>query len=218
MVSFLLNPGTDADIPIPEALAAGLVRSQFPEFRDAVRIPFGEGFANFIARRYRFHRHDPKVARPDALCENGVMTWKDAGIIEDPRARKELARSWMIQSRHDLAAAMRLQEQGVFDWACFLAQQSVEKILKAIDILENGRTTKGHDLDVLGRRCGFSGSDLDLLKDLTGEYTITRYPDAALAPPCEMYDEEIAAKRLRQAESFLAKFMSRLEPLDAEPK
>ncbi len=48
------------------------------------------------------------------------------------------------------------------------------------------------------------------LADLTPDYTLTPYPDAANAVPYELYDEATARKKVTQAEEVLAWLRSRI--------
>lgn len=44
----------------------------------------------------------------------------------------ERSRDWINQAVRDLKAAEGLVENESFEWACFVAQQAVEKALKAV--------------------------------------------------------------------------------------
>ncbi|MEZ0289579.1 MAG: HEPN domain-containing protein, partial [Sulfolobales archaeon] len=69
--------------------------------------------------------------------------------------RVEEARRWFLQALRDLKASNDSLEDGIYEWACFQAQQAAEKALKAL-LYIHGRSSWGHSLVEL----------LDYLKDV----------------------------------------------------
>ncbi|HEY3318513.1 MAG TPA: HEPN domain-containing protein [Coriobacteriia bacterium] len=62
----------------------------------------------------------------------------------------ELVRNWLEKARRDLAAASLVDESPEFlDIAAFHLQQSAEKAIKGLLVLNDQRFTKTHDLKVL---------------------------------------------------------------------
>lgn len=66
-------------------------------------------------------------------------------------ANRQLAIRWFEYAKNDLqAASVILSHRGVAPrTACFLAQQSAEKALKAISVLKGLHVIRTHDLDAL---------------------------------------------------------------------
>lgn len=96
--------------------------------------------------------------------------------------RRELARSWLNGALQDLAIAT----DGAKRWpnaACFHAQQSAEKALKAMLVALAGDVARTHALTALAAELSEAGSaldagTLDACKVLDKFYAPTRYPDA----------------------------------------
>lgn len=83
---------------------------------------------------------------------------------------------WLKQAEKDLQHAKNSQKFGDYEWACFAAQQSAEKGLKAVYILKFKRLWKIHDLVGLGRKVGAPFSILKVCEALNPYYIETRYP------------------------------------------
>ena len=116
------------------------------------------------------------------------------------------AGTWLRYAREDLETAERMLEgQGfALRWACYLAQQAVEKALKAVLVAEQIRFPYTHDLenlrDLLPARRHAAGAHADL----AGERAA---------------DEDLAAGRSERFESdedFLAVLDAHIEPRDAD--
>jgi len=90
---------------------------------------------------------------------------------------KEIALKWFKQAKHDLEIAEKNISIGGYDIAAFLSHQSIEKLLKSIFALEGKKIPKIHYIEDLGKRLNLSNQILDKVIDLTGDYTIARYPD-----------------------------------------
>jgi HEPN domain-containing protein len=86
-----------------------------------------------------------------------------------------------------------------------LAQQAVEKYLKGTWVaakMEPAPHT--HALTELGDGLGVPVDLRRHLADLTSDYTVSRYPDAANAVPYELYDEATAGTKVENAEAVIA--------------
>ena len=61
-----------------------------------------------------------------------------------------------------------------------------------------------HALTELGDGLGVPTDLRRHLADLTPDYTVSRYPDAANAVPYELYDESTARTKIQNAEAVIA--------------
>jgi HEPN domain-containing protein len=67
---------------------------------------------------------------------------------------RDLARGWLAKAESDLSAASwMLGGEGPYDTACFHAQQTIEKALKALLAFHAQPIPRSHDLDELQRLC-----------------------------------------------------------------
>lgn len=115
-------------------------------------------------------------------------------------ATQDRINRWIRQARHDLAAAEAVLGIGIYDNSAFLAQQAVEKMLKAVFIAWKGYDApRTHSLTHLAQELGAPETVLHLTQRLSPDYVATRYPDVSELPPCEEYTEEDARKRLEWA-------------------
>src|SRR5216684_3463808 len=93
------------------------------------------------------------------------------------------------QADRDFENARKNVSIQAYEVAAFLAEQAVEKYLKAVwVILKKEPAPHTHALTELGDGLGVPADLRRHLADLTPDYTITRYPDAANAVPYELYD------------------------------
>ena len=88
----------------------------------------------------------------------------------------------------------------------FFAHQAAEKALKALYIhLKRESPPRTHNLLDLLTGLGVTDEELiDAAIDLTPEYVVARYPDAANGVPALLYNEKIAEDHLRKAEKILS--------------
>lgn len=88
---------------------------------------------------------------------------------------------WLDKALDDLLWTKHNLEGKIYYGACFTAQQSAEKALKAYLIHQQGRFAKTHDLVDLINNCSKFNKDFSALKEnaakLSYYYTKTRYPD-----------------------------------------
>lgn len=94
--------------------------------------------------------------------------------------RKREVADWVQRSRDDRRGADLVVPHGLYDLACFLAQQSAEKALKGLLCAFGERPEKTHELESLIARLQVHGVDFgDLLADaelLTPMAVLVRYP------------------------------------------
>lgn len=101
------------------------------------------------------------------------------------------SRDWWTQALHDQQAARRNAEIGIYDWACFMAQQGADKALKAL-IQHCGGDAWGHSLRELGgllpERITVPREVHENLPLLDRYYIPTRYPNGIdRGAPAETY-------------------------------
>jgi len=119
---------------------------------------------------------------------------------------KETAKKWYKQAIHELEMAEKNIAIGGYDVASFLSHQAVEKLLKAGLAMEGREIPRSHYLDELARELRLPDDLYEVVLELTPDYTVSRYPDAADAVPYEQYTEEIAREKVKIAKRVLGFF------------
>ena len=117
------------------------------------------------------------------------------------------ARDWLAQAERDLEHARWSAERGHHAWACFAAQQSGEKAVKAA-LNALGREVRGHGImELLGELSGLvevPREAYDWARVLDKHYIPTRHPNAyATGAPYQYYTEEDSRKAIEAAEKLL---------------
>ncbi len=113
-------------------------------------------------------------------------------------------RRWLSQATEDLKWASHLAEAGGWHIACFLAQQVVEKALKAFLYAQGEEVVIGHSVTRLGMaaaayQAGFS-ERVKRWSYLDGYYITTRYPNGLPdGIPAEIYNREAADQAVSMA-------------------
>jgi HEPN domain-containing protein len=108
---------------------------------------------------------------------------------------------WLAQALHDRDAARLGRDNGFNEHACFLAQQSAEKALKAFLYTRGEGPVLGHSTLSLTIECASLEEQFDSLQDacrrLDQLYIPTRYPNGLPDNiPHEFYDEGMANQAL----------------------
>lgn len=112
---------------------------------------------------------------------------------------KKEAENWFLQAKSDLQAATHSFQSEDYSWACFQAQQAVEKGIKALLIHKENNLIKTHDLVFLGQKVQLPEEFLAVCKELTTIYLYVRYPDTA-----EVKDiKDKASRYIRTAKEIL---------------
>ena len=116
------------------------------------------------------------------------------------------AEDWLKQSERDLEAARTTFEAGQFDWACFAAQQSAEKALKAL-YQKHHAEGWGHVLRKLVEELADDEpqltTHLESAKILDKYYIPTRYPNGLDAgAPADAYTRTEAEQAITYAEEI----------------
>lgn len=114
--------------------------------------------------------------------------------------REEVRRLW-IQALEDLETARILIDARRYYASVFFSHQAAEKALKALYMhRERREPPKTHNLVELLEELDVRDETLlDPAMELSSEYTVSRYPNAAGGIPAKMYNERIAEERYRQA-------------------
>ena len=93
-----------------------------------------------------------------------------------------------------------------FNYVVWLARQAVEKMLKAAYMQVTGRALPmAHNLVALAKSVtGEIPAEISSnLSFLNPHYTVTRYVDAAVGKPSELFDREFAEEAYRRAKEAL---------------
>lgn len=126
-------------------------------------------------------------------------------------SNKKAAQKWLDRAEDDLAWTQASLKEGIFYGACFSAQQTAEKALKAFLIANGKSVVKIHDLAALVERCAQLDPSFEALREtvipLVDYYLQARYPDIA-----EFIDftEDKAKDAHKRAEATLAFVTERL--------
>lgn len=123
---------------------------------------------------------------------------------------------WLRQATHDLDFGRLALREGYFGQACFIAQQSAEKALKAVAYALGDRVVLGHSLVELVQRLEERVPAVGALVTIAGVldqyYVPTRYPNGLPGGvPFEAFGEVQASAAISDAEKFLDLARARLE-------
>ncbi|MSS70843.1 MAG: HEPN domain-containing protein [Candidatus Latescibacteria bacterium] len=119
------------------------------------------------------------------------------------------AKRWFDQGVRDRAAAESNRTHGFHEVACFLCQQSAEKLLKAFLYLQGERMVIGHSTLSLAEKCQayderFAGV-LDACRKLDQLYIPTRYPNGLPdKTPGEFFNETSSREALESLQPIFA--------------
>ncbi len=114
------------------------------------------------------------------------------------------AELWWTQSKRDFRTARNCHASRDYYAAVFFCHQAVEKALKAAVVeLARELPPRTHNLLQLGERLKTSKRIRGFLMELTPEYVITRYPDAAGGPIDALYDGHISRRVLTRTQEVL---------------
>ncbi|WP_337860900.1 HEPN domain-containing protein [Ferroplasma sp.] len=112
---------------------------------------------------------------------------------------------WLNQARRDLEQSEDSLKNGKYEWACFAAQQSAEKAVKAIYYSLN-KEIWSHSISRMLFQLNDIGVKNDLIeksKELDRVYTGTRYPDYYTeGSPFEYYSREDAERCINHAKEI----------------
>jgi HEPN domain-containing protein len=110
--------------------------------------------------------------------------------------RKESSRLWE-QAQEDLDTADKLLNVGKYYASVFFSEQAAEKALKVMYLEKRRRMTFTHDLVELAEELGAPEDVSHAAAELSPDYIMTRYPDAANAMPAKLYNASSAEMHLK---------------------
>jgi HEPN domain-containing protein len=118
----------------------------------------------------------------------------------------ERSKDWLDQAEGDLEHAKSDESLKYYSWACFSAQQSAEKAVKAV-LQKLGAEAWGHSVaDLLQGLCAKRAVPVALINgalELDKAYIPSRYPDAhPSGSPRNRYTEDEARRLIEHAEKI----------------
>ena len=120
---------------------------------------------------------------------------------------------WIKQSAHDLEAAEKNVEMGIYDYCLIGCEQAVEKILKAYYLKLTGKEPPHiHILEELVNKVDLQDELADLIVELDDYYFLIRYPGFGDEVPYEQCSEEDATSGLEKAKRIFNIVQQKLEP------
>lgn len=123
------------------------------------------------------------------------------------------ANNWLMQGMADFKAANDCLWDGNYYTSAFFCQQTIEKCLKGLYIVRKRSTPpKTHNLLELSLKLNIPEEFLSVVRELTPEFIITRYPDAIGGIPADLYDKEKSHRILEITREFF-EWMMKLEDL-----
>ena len=134
------------------------------------------------------------------------------------RSPLEEGQRWLAQAEEDLKWVKDLADRGGHYLACFLAQQTAGKALKAFLYAQGEEVVLGHSVERLWTMAGQLKPDLkESVKRwaiLDTYYIPTRYPNGLPdSIPAKVYTEETAKAAAALAEEIVSSIRSELERL-----
>lgn len=131
----------------------------------------------------------------------------------------ERSADWFRQAKRDFAVAQEMKKSGFYEWACFAAQQSAEKALKAV-FQKMHAVAWGHSvlelLRILSGKVEVNEELLTCARTLDRYYILSRYPNGfSEGSPMEYFTEGEAQNALLCTQRIL-EFCERLLARDGE--
>lgn len=116
-------------------------------------------------------------------------------------------KDWYEQGKRDLGRAMLDVEYGYYEWACFTAQQSAEKVIKAL-ALKYGLNIWGHSLTemlrILSQRIDIEEEIKDNARLLDIYYIPPRYPNGfPSGKPADYFTEKQAKEAIDATDNII---------------
>jgi HEPN domain-containing protein len=128
-----------------------------------------------------------------------------------------MAQRWFKQAQHDGEVAQKHLKDGYFSDACFMAEQTAQKALKAYLFWVGERHAPEHSLVALIQKCSRHHPSFvslaEACRQLDRLYIPTRYPDAWPDPavPYEGYGEREATEAIQTAQQILGEVEKKLQ-------
>ena len=119
---------------------------------------------------------------------------------------KNRYKDWMSQAENDLLWGKDTLKDGYPAQACFIAQQSAEKALKALGFFRGIDMIKSHSVRAIAASLNINSEIQNASKKLDIYYITTRYPDSMPeGAPHENFTGEQAIEALHLAEMIISK-------------
>jgi HEPN domain-containing protein len=124
---------------------------------------------------------------------------------------------WLEQAEADRHGAQLLLDGASYHLACFIAQQTAEKALKAFLYARGEDLVIGHSVAALCQWAAQLDADFERLRQeiapLDGYYIPTRYPNGLPdSIPARIYTRNVALETLRMADLALQLVREKLRP------
>jgi HEPN domain-containing protein len=126
------------------------------------------------------------------------------------------AKEWFNQANHYRSVTNELIKLGYYDVACSTAYQSIEMLLKSVNIKENGTFSKIHKIDKLAKTLNVSKPIQDAVLNISKDYTKVIYPDVGGNAHYEVYNKTIAESRIKAANDVWNLLKTRYKPFEDE--
>jgi len=116
-------------------------------------------------------------------------------------------KDWLEQGKSDFEKAKLDLHHKYYEWACFTAQQSAEKVLKAL-ALKIGFNIWGHSLNeiltILSSAIKIPDEIREFAKQLDLYYITTRYPNSfPSGKPADYFTEKQAKEAINAAHNII---------------
>lgn len=115
---------------------------------------------------------------------------------------KQNAERWLREAEYTFRLGEKLHTEKAYSYACFLAEQTAQKALKAVLYFDGARLITMHSIAKLLEEIGRKRPEFLLFKADGGRldqyYLSTRYPDAVAEPaiPSEIFVEDQSREAL----------------------
>lgn len=118
----------------------------------------------------------------------------------------ERSKDWLKPAERDLLHAIHSHENKDYEWACFSAQQSAEKALKAVYEKLN-QSVRGHSIVGLLeglKEFNFPKEFYNYARILTRYYIESRYPNGfPEGAPADYFDENLSQEAINAGKKIL---------------
>jgi len=132
------------------------------------------------------------------------------------RSDKEEVRRWLETAKEDLETAKGLITIGRYPIACFMAQQSAEKAMKAFLYSKGEGNIRGHSVFELSEKAESHDSSFNSIQPSTSSidsyYLPTRYPNSLPGgTPYDIYGLKNAQDAIKDAEEIVNFILERVK-------
>ena len=122
---------------------------------------------------------------------------------QEKNMRQEII-NWIEQAEEEFETAKASFKSKKWFAVAFWCQQSSENMLKALYLIKKKKPTRPtHSLTYLGRELKIPNKFWTMLRELTKEYYMSRYPDAMNDIPYKTYNKDDAKNYLNISEKII---------------